>query len=40
VVKEQLIEKTKANKIEPKHFEQIKKIEQKLERLQDMFVNG
>ncbi len=40
MVKEQLIEKTKANKIEPKHFEQIKKIEQKLERLQDMFVNG
>ncbi|WP_394338242.1 recombinase family protein [Flavobacterium aciduliphilum] len=40
VVKEQLSEKAESNKLGPKHFEQIKKIEQKLERLQDMYVDG
>ena len=40
VVKEQLSNSAESTKIGPKHFENIKKIEQKLERLQDMFVDG
>ncbi len=40
VVKEQLAKLAETNKIGPKHFEQLKKLEQKLERLQDMFVDG
>ena len=40
IVKEQLSNSAKSTKIGPKHFENIKKIEQKLERLQDMFVDG
>jgi predicted nucleic acid-binding Zn-ribbon protein len=39
-VKEQLSNSAESTKIGPKHFENIKKIEQKLERLQDMFVDG
>ena len=40
IVKEQLSNSAESTKIGPKHFENIKKIEQKLERLQDMFVDG
>lgn len=40
VVKEQLTKEAESNKIGPKHYEQINKLEQKLERLQDMFVDG
>lgn len=39
-MKEQLSNSAESTKIGPKHFENIKKIEQKLERLQDMFVDG
>lgn len=40
VVKEQLTKEAELNKIGPKHFEQIKKLEHKLERLHDMYVDG
>ena len=40
VVKDQLLKEAESNKLGPKHFEQIKKLEHKLERLQDMFVEG
>ena len=40
VVKEQLTKEADSNKIGPKHFEQTQKLEQKLERLHDMYVDG
>ncbi|MDI1317055.1 MAG: recombinase family protein [Flavobacterium sp.] len=40
IVKEQLAKQTESKQLGPKHFEQVDKIEQKIERLQDMFVDG
>ena len=40
IIKEQLSMERENSKLGPKHFEQIQKIEKKLEKLQDMFIEG
>ena len=40
IIKEQLAKQSESKQLGTKHFEQINKIEQKIERLQDMFVEG
>ena len=40
IIKEQLTKQSESKQLGPKHFEQVNKIEQKIERLQDMFVEG
>ena len=40
IIKEQLAKQSESKQLGPKHFEQLNKIEQKIERIQDMFVEG
>ncbi|MEO0038125.1 MAG: hypothetical protein RIQ59_1336 [Bacteroidota bacterium] len=40
IVKEQLSKSAERTKLGPKHFEQIEKLEQKIEKLQDLYIDG
>ncbi len=40
IIKEQLSKEEESKKLGPKHFEQIQKLVQKLERLQDIYIDG